>query len=89
MGGMSDSLAREIVAFFRDERQPVPVYSLAKEYSGMSKLNTAWQAATSVEAIAAIRRAAELGLVEIRNEVVYPVSVVKVDEKQDTQMELF
>lgn len=86
---MTDTLPREIVQFFRDERQPVPVYSLAKEYAGMAKLNDAWQSATTVEAIAAIRRAAELGLVEIRNEVVYPVAVVKVEEKQSSQMELF
>ena len=86
---MSDSLSREIVEYFRGERRPMPVYELGKTFAAEGKFNLEWSAATSVEAIAAIRQAAELGLVEIRNEVVYLVAVVNVEEKQDTQMELF
>ena len=84
-----DILTRELVEYFCGERRPMPVYSLAKEFVAMAKFGLDWQTATSEEAVAAIRQAAELGLVEIRNEVVYLVAVVNVEEKQDTQMELF
>lgn len=85
----SGTLARELVDYFLGERRPMPIYSLAKEYVAIAKFSLDWQEATSTEAVEAIRRAAELGLIDIRNEVVYPVEQRKPEQKQDTQMELF
>ena len=86
-----DTLAKELVDYFLGERRPMPVYSLAKEYVGIAKFDLGWQSATAEEAVAAIRRAAELGLVEIRNEIVHPATakLVEVVKTESSQMELF
>ena len=86
---MSDTLAKELAEYFTGERVPsMPVYSLAKQYAGECLFNIEWTEATSEQAIAAIRRADELGLLRIENDVVYPPEVKKV-EKQNSQMDLF
>lgn len=84
----NDTLARELVDYFLGERRPMPVYSLAKEYVGITKFDLGWKAATAEQAVAAIRRAAEMGLVEIRSEIVHPCEQ-KTVVKESSQMELF
>lgn len=84
-----DTLAKELVDYFLGERRPMPVYSLAKEYVGIAKFDLGWQSATSEEAVSAIRRAAEMGLVEIRNEMVHPAAVKSVAKEESSQLELF
>jgi hypothetical protein len=85
---MSDSLAKELAEYFAGERKPMPVYALAKQYAGEAKFNLEWTSATSEQSVAAIRRAAELGLVDIVSDIVYPAKPVQ-QAKPDTQMELF
>lgn len=85
---MSDALAKELAEYFRGERKPMPVYSLAKQYAGEAKFNLEWTSATSEQSVAAIRRAAELGLVDIVSDIVYPAKPVE-PAKPETQMELF
>lgn len=86
----NDTLARELVEYFLGERRPMPVYTLAKEYVGIAKFDLGWLAATNEEAVSAIRRAAEIGLVEIRADIVHPCEQKKtVIEKESSQMELF
>jgi hypothetical protein len=86
---MSDALARELAEYFLGERVPsMPIYSLAKQYVGESKFNLEWSAATTDQAIAAIRRAGELGLLRIENDVVSSPEVKKV-EKRNIQLDFW
>lgn len=85
---VSDALVKDLVNYFLGERQPMPLYSLAKEYVGITKFDLGWHAATAEQAVAAIRRAAEMGLVEIRSEIVHPCEQ-KTVVKESSQMELF
>ena len=85
---MSDTLAKELAEYFKGERKPMPVYSLAKQYAGECKFNLEWTSATSEETVTAIRRAHELGLVHIVADIVYPAKPVAKDESTK-QMELF
>ena len=85
---MSDALAKELAEYFRGERKPMPVYALAKQYAGEAKFNLEWTSATSEQSVAAIRRAAELGLVDIVSDIVYSAKPVE-PSKLETQMELF
>ena len=86
---MSDTLAKELAEYFIGERVPhMQLYSLAKQYAGECLFNLEWTEATSEQSIAAIRRAGELGLLRIENDVVY-LPVVKKFEKQNSQLDLF